>query len=371
MEATGPLAGLRVLDLTSVVMGPLCTQTLGDLGADIVVIERFGGDTNRVMGDGPHPQFSGISLNLMRNKRSLGLDLSQPDGAAAVRKLITTCDALVTTMLPGSLARLGLTYAEVSAIKPDIVYGQAQGFPLGTERADDPAYDDIVQSATGVADVMARVGGEPALVPSIFADKVCGLMLANAVLAALLYRQRTGLGQHVEVPMVDAMRSFVLVEHGAAAIPEPAVGPPGYRRILTPERRPQRTADGWISILPYAQRHYDALLRHGGREPAVDPSHYADGRSRIRHSDELYRAVRAIVVDHPTEYWLEYCSREHIPASAIVTLDDMVGALPLHEHPVAGAYRYIPPAARFSLTPQNLRRPAPMVGGDTAEVIGS
>jgi crotonobetainyl-CoA:carnitine CoA-transferase CaiB-like acyl-CoA transferase len=363
----GPLAGMRVLDLTSVVMGPLCTQMLGDLGADVVVVERFGGDTNRVMGAGPHPQLSGISLNLMRNKRSAALDLGSPDGAAAVRKLIPTCDALVTTMLPGSLARLGLTYPEVRSIRPEIVYAQAQGFPLDSPRADDPAYDDIVQSGTGVADLMSRVGGEPTLVPTIFADKVCGLMLANAVLAALLYRERTGLGQHVEVPMVDAMRSFMLVEHGAAAIPEPPVGPVGYRRILTPERRPQRTADGWIGILPYAQRHYDALLRHGGAEPSVDPAIYADARSRIRHSDELYRAVRAIVIHHPTAYWLDYCSREHIPASPVVTLDEMVQSLPLEQHPVVGTYRHIPPAARFSVTPQDLRRPAPLTGQDTAE----
>jgi crotonobetainyl-CoA:carnitine CoA-transferase CaiB-like acyl-CoA transferase len=370
MQATGPLDGMRVLDLTSVVMGPLCTQMLGDLGADVVVVERFGGDTNRVMGAGPHPQLSGISLNLMRNKRSVSLDLGSPAGRTAIRDLITSCDALVTTMLPGSLARLGLTYAEVAAIRPDIVYAQAQGFPLDTERADDPAYDDIVQSATGVADVMARVVGEPTLVPTIFADKVCGLVLTNAVLAALLYRQRTGLGQHVEVPMVDAMRSFVLVEHGAAAIAEPAAGPVGYQRILTPQRRPQRTTDGWISILPYARRHYDKLLGHEGAPP-VSTDLYADARSRIRHSDQLYQAVRAIIATRPTAYWLEYCSREHIPASRIVTLDELVDSLPIEQHPVAGAYRYIPPAARFSRTPQGLRRPAPLIGQDTGEVVAS
>ncbi len=370
MDVTGPLAGLRVLDLTSVVMGPLCTQLLGDFGADVVVLERLGGDTNRVMGRGPHPELSGISLNLMRNKRSVCIDLAAPAGRAAVRELIASCDALVTTMLPGSLGRLGLTYPEVAAIRPDIVYGQAQGFPLDTERADDPAYDDIVQSATGVADTMSRVGDSPTLVPIIFADKVCGLMLANAVLAALLYRQRTGTGQHVEVPMVDAMRSFMLVEHGAGAISEPPAGPVGYQRILSRERRPQRTADGWISILPYAKEHYEALFRVGGGGQPVDPSSYADGRARIHHSDQLYRAVRAIVIHHTTEYWLDFCSRQHIPASAVVTLDGLVAGLPFEEHPVAGRYRHIPPAARFSVTPQSLRRPAPLIGQHTAEIVG-
>src|SRR5262249_35453894 len=158
----------RVLDLTSVVMGPLCTQVLGDLGADVIVLERLGGDTNRVMGGGPHEQLSGIALNLMRNKRSVALDLTSAEGRAAVRALIPSCDAVVATMLPGSLKRLGLSYDDVCALRPDIVYAQAQGFPLDSDRADDPAYDDIVQSATGVADAMARVTGEPALVPSIF-----------------------------------------------------------------------------------------------------------------------------------------------------------------------------------------------------------
>jgi crotonobetainyl-CoA:carnitine CoA-transferase CaiB-like acyl-CoA transferase len=371
MEAIGPLAGFRVLDLTSVVMGPLCTQMLGDLGADVVVVERFGGDTNRVMGAGPHPELSGIALNLMRNKRSVAIDLRTPEGAATVRDLIGTCDALVTTMLPGSLARIGLAYADVVAIRPDIVYAQAQGYPLDSDRADDPAYDDVVQAATGVADMMARLHGEPTLVPSIFADKVCGLMLGHAVLAALLHRQRTGVGQHVELPMVDAMRSFMLVEHGAAAIAEPPVGPVGYQRILTPERRPQRTADGWIGILPYAREHYEALFTQGDVTDVVETSQYADARSRIANADLLYRVVRTIVATRPTAYWLEFCSRNQVPASPIVSLDDLVAELPIVDHPVAGPYRHIPPAARFSRTPQQLRRPAPLIGQDTADVISS
>ncbi len=371
MNSTGPLAGLRVLDLTSVVMGPLCTQMLGDLGADVIVIERIGGDANRVMGAGPHPELSGTALNLMRNKRSVDVDLRTPEGQAAVRELITTCDALVTTMLPRSLTRLGLTYDDVAAIRPDIVYAQAQGFPLGSDRANDPAYDDVIQAATGVADMMARLHGEPTLVPSIFADKVCGLMLGQAVLAALLYRQRTGLGQHVELPMVEAMRSFMLVEHGAAAIAEPPVGPVGYQRILTPERRPQRTADGWIGILPYSREHFEALFTQGDVGDLVDVARYADARSRIVHADLLYRAVRSVVASRPTAYWLEFCSQNQIPASAIVSLDDLVADLPVVRHPVAGTYRHIPPAARFSITPQQLRRPAPLVGQDTADVLSS
>jgi crotonobetainyl-CoA:carnitine CoA-transferase CaiB-like acyl-CoA transferase len=369
MQAAGPLDGIRVLDLTSVVMGPLCTQLLGDLGADVIVVERGGGDTNRYMGPGPHPQLSGVTLNLMRNKRSVVVDLKTESGRAAVRDLVPTCDALVTTMLPASLARFGLGYRDVVELRPDIVYGQAQGFELDGDRADDPAYDDIVQSATGVADAMARVGDEPTLVPMIVADKVCGLLLAQAVTAALLHRERTGEGQHVEVPMVPAMRSFVLVEHGSGAIAQPPVGPAGYPRILTRQRRPQRTADGWISILPYSKEHYDTLFAHGGRDDLVGDARYADARCRIANSDMLYAAVRGIVATRSTAHWLAFCSREHIPASRLVSLDELVDELPVAQHPVVGPYRYIPPAARFSRTPQRLRRHAPLIGQDTEEVL--
>ena len=365
----GPLHGFRVLDLTSVVMGPLCTQILGDQGADVIVIERPAGETNRVMGPGPHLQFSGVALNLMRNKRSVSLDLKTEEGRAALRRIIPTCDVLVTNMLPGVLARLGVTYPEVAALRPDIVYGQSQGFPLDHERADDPAYDDIMQSATGIADAVRRVNGEPGLVPTLVADKVCAFILAQAVTAALLHRARTGEGQHVEVPMVDAMRAFTLVEHGAGAIAEPRTERAGYPRILTPERRPQPTSDGWINILPYSQVHYDRLFTAGGRDDLVGNPAYADGRARIANSAMLYRAVRGIVAQRSTEEWLEFCSRLNIPVSRVVTLEELVDDLPIVDHPVAGRYRYITPGARLSQTPQTLRRHAPTVGEHTAEVL--
>lgn len=369
MGTEGPLAGIRVLDLTSVVMGPLCTQILGDLGADVIVVERPSGETNRFMGAGPHRALSGVALNLMRNKRSVSLDLKSGTGAASLRRLVSTCDVVVTNMLPGPLARLGLAYDDVAALRPDIVYAQAQGFPLDSERADDPAYDDIVQSASGVADAVARVTGEPGLVPMLVADKVCGLVLAQAVTAALFHRERTGEGQHVEVPMVDAMRAFTLVEHGAGAISEPPVSRSGYPRILTRERRPQRTTDGWINILPYSRLHYDRLFAEGGREDLIGDVSYADGPSRIANSDDLYRAVRAIVAQRTTAEWLAFCASEHIPASRVVTLEELVGELPIAVHPVAGAYRHIPPGARFSRTPQTLRHHAPLVGQHTDQVL--
>lgn len=365
----GALESIRVLDLTSVVMGPMATQILGDLGADVVTVESARGETNRVMGPGPHPQLSGISLNLLRNKRNLAVDLKTPQGREVLMRLAATCDVFVTNLRPAPLARLGATYDDVVRVRSDVVYCQAQGFPTDSGRADEPAYDDIIQSASGVADATHRAYGEPALVPSIFADKVAGLTIVYAVLAALFHRERTGEGQRIEIPMVDAVSAFMLVEHGAGAIPQPALGPAGYARVLTPERRPQRTADGWINVLPYSKEQYDALFTEGGRTDLLGDVRYADGRSRIANSDFLYQQVRAILATRTTRQWLDFCRLNAIPVTAVATLDELVERLPDAAHPAAGSYKQVPPPARMSATPGAVRRPAPLVGEHNREVL--
>ncbi|MCU1502646.1 MAG: hypothetical protein JWM12_2000, partial [Ilumatobacteraceae bacterium] len=247
--AGGPLAGIRVLDLTSVIMGPLATQLLGDQGADVITVERQGTATSRVMGHGPHPQFSGVSLNLLRNKRNVVLDLQHPAGRDLLLRLAATCDVLVTNLRPGPLARLRLAYADVTAVRPDIVYCRAAGFPSDSDRAAEPAYDDIIQAASGLADASRLVHGEPAFLPTLVADKVTGMFIAQAICAALFHRERTGEGQEIEVPMIDAVSAFTLVEHGAGAIDARNPTAAGYPRILSAARRPHPTKDGWVAIL--------------------------------------------------------------------------------------------------------------------------
>ena len=368
-DAAGPLDGIRVLDLTSVVMGPFATQVLGDLGADVITIEASRGETNRVMGPGPHPQLSGVSMNLLRNKRNISVDLKAPEGREVLLRLAATCDVFVTNLRPAPLRRLGASYDDIVAVRPDVVYCQAQGFPTDSTRADEPAYDDIIQSATGVADATRRAYGEPTLFPTIFADKVSGLTITYAILAALFHRERTGEGQRVEVPMVDAVRAFMLVEHGAAAIPQPPLGPAGYQRILTPERRPQPTSDGWIHVLPYHQEHYDTLFAVGGRDDMVGDPRTATGRARIENSDWLYSQVRPIMATRTTEEWLEFCREHNIPATGIVSLEDLVAELPEAEHPLAGRYKVVPPPVRMSASPPSVRRGAPLVGQHNVEVL--
>ena len=367
---SGPLEGIRVLDLSSVVMGPFATQQLGDLGADVITIEDRTGDTNRSMGPGPAPGLSGVALNLMRNKRSVGLDLKAEAGREAFLRLAATSDVVVTNLRPGPLGRLRLTYEDVAAVRPDIVFCQAHGYPSDSDAANAPAYDDIIQSASGVGELFERQGHQPNLLPTLVADKVSGYAIATAVLAAMLHRARTGEGQHVEVPMIDVMRSFLLVEHGAGAIPQPPLDDAGYRRILTPERRPQQTADGWINVLPYIETHYHALFRAGDREDLLDDPRIESRASRIANSDSLYREVAAILRTRTTSEWLAFCEEEAIPATSAARLEDLVADLPVGEHPVGGDYRIIPPPVRYSATPASVRSPAPMPGQHGREVLG-
>ncbi|MGH9134487.1 MAG: CaiB/BaiF CoA transferase family protein [Ilumatobacteraceae bacterium] len=370
-EATpnGPLDGVRVLDLSAVVMGPLATQTLGDLGADVITIESAVGDTNRFMGPGPLAGLSGVSMNLMRNKRSVVLDLKQDAGRAAFLRIAATSDVVVTNLRPGALARLRLAYDDVATVRPDVVFCQATGFPSDSERADDPAYDDIIQSASGVGDLFGRLGMEPMLLPTLVADKVCGITVAGAVSAALFHRQRTGEGQRIEVPMVDVTRAFVLVEHGAGAVPIPSVGGAGYERILTIERRPRPTLDGWISVLPYRRRDFRALFTAGGREDLNDDPRHAGRAQRIKHSASLYRDVAAVLATQRTAFWVGFCREHGIPATEVATLDDLVGELPIAQHPLGGEYRSVPPPVRYGATPASVRRPAPLIGEHGREVL--
>jgi crotonobetainyl-CoA:carnitine CoA-transferase CaiB-like acyl-CoA transferase len=363
------LHGIRVLDLTSVVMGPFATQVLGDLGADVISIEDSTGNTNRAMGPGPVPGLSGVSLNLLRNKRSVGLDLKQGEGRDAFLRLAAGSDVLVTNLRPGPLGRLRLAYDDVRVACPDIIFCQAQGYPSDSEAADAPAYDDIIQSASGIGQLFQRQGFEPSLLPTLVADKVAGLTIASSVLAALFHRSRTGEGQRVEVPMIDVMRAFVLVEHGAGAIAEPPNDVAGYRRILTPERRPQRTTDGWINVLPYTDDHYHALFRAGDRLDLLDDPRIASREARVANSDTLYRDVATILAERTTEAWLAFCAVEGIPATRAATLDEIVATLPMADHPTAGRYRMIPHPARYSATPASVRSPAPLLGQHSREVL--
>jgi crotonobetainyl-CoA:carnitine CoA-transferase CaiB-like acyl-CoA transferase len=365
---SGPLAGVRVLDLTSVVMGPLATQILGDLGADVITVENRDGDINRTMSSGPVRGLSGVSLNLLRNKRNAAIDISQPAGRSALLRVAAGCDVFVTNLRPASLRRAGLEHADIVAVRPDVIYCQATGFASDSDEADKPAFDDIIQAASGVPDLMRLAGLPPALVPMLLADKVCGLVVAYAIIAALFHRERTGQGQRVEVPMIDAMRAFTLVEHGGSAIPRPPRGPAGYPRILTPLRSTVATADGWIALQPHRDEQWTALVLAAGLDELAGDQRLRT-RSLWREPGFGYATLSRVLATKTTAEWLAFCAEHGIPAAPAARLDEVIAALPEAEHPEAGTYKVIPPPARFSATPASVRRPAPLPGQHTTEIL--
>jgi crotonobetainyl-CoA:carnitine CoA-transferase CaiB-like acyl-CoA transferase len=365
-QPAGPLDGVRVLDLTSVIMGPVATQILGDLGADVICVESRDGDINRTMSAGPVRGLSGVALNLLRNKRNVAIDIGSPDGQAALLKIAAGCDVFVTNLRPASLQRAGLDYADVAATAPDIVYCQANGFPSDGPQANDAAFDDVIQAASGVPNLIELAGLPPGYVPMLLADKVCGLVIAYAIIAALFHRERTGQGQRVEVPMIDAMRAFTLVEHGGSAIG--GRGPVGYPRILTPLRGASATADGWIALQPHREDQWTVLLREAGLDDLVGDPRLAY-RSLWREPGFGYATLSRILATKTTAEWLAFCRGKGIPAAAAASVAEIVAALPEAEHPQAGRYKVIPPPARFSATPPSVRRPAPQVGQHTMEVL--
>jgi crotonobetainyl-CoA:carnitine CoA-transferase CaiB-like acyl-CoA transferase len=371
----GALDGIRVLDLTTVIMGPYATQVLGDLGADVVKVETDGaGDTNRVMGGGPHRELSGIALNLLRNKRAVTLDLKHPAGMEAFHRILATCDVFVTNLRPAPLQRLGLAYDDIAPTHPRLVYCQAQGFRTGSGEEDLPAYDDIVQAATGLARLSDATVGTTAFLPSIVADKVAGQTIASAVLAALFHRERTGRGQRVEVPMFDAVMAFNLVEHLSRAAIEGQ--PAGYSRILTSTRGPHPTSDGHVAMMPYTDAHWRRLFAAVGREHLLDEPWFADLRERTLHAERVYGELQAIVRERTTDEWIELCRTEGIPANRVPSMDDILGDAALHrgtvttlDHPVVGPYRSIAPGMILDDCPLSVRRHAPMRSEHTAEVL--
>ena len=370
----GPLRGIRVLDLTAVVLGPYATQTLGDWGAEVIKVEPPAGDLVRSSGVRKHPGMASVFLGVNRNKRSLCLDLKAPEGAEVLRRLVPRVDALVTNVRPAGMARLGFGWERCAALNPRLVYAVATGFGQDGPHRARPAFDEVIQAASGFA---AVVGGDgpPAFVPSLVADKITGMALLSAVLAALLHRERTGEGQLVEVPMLETLASFVAVEHLGGAAFEPPAGPPGYERLK--QRKPVRTADGWMTLLPYTGAHWRAFFAAAGRPELVEALGTDDASTRNANIGAVYAAVAEIARARTTAEWLALCEELDIPATAFTRLEDLpehphlaaVGMFPVAEHPTEGRLRQARPPARFAATPAGVRRHAPRLGEHTAEVL--
>ena len=375
-----PMAGMRVVDLSTVVFGPYCTQTLADLGADVIKIEPPEGDHVRVIGIPAHtPGMGPVFLRLNRGKRSAVWDMKSDVGRLALRRLIATADVLLHNIRPDAVDRLGLGYAEVQSIRPDIIYVHCTGFGLEGPYAGLQAYDDVIQASTGAAALLPRVDGNPAprYLPMLFADKVSGLHATYAVLAALLHRQRTGQGQFVEVPMFEAMASFNSLEHLCNQTMVPPTGPWGYARQLDPDRQPMATADGWVSVAPYMDARWQRFFDAVGRPDVFQRPTLADKDLRRTHMSEMYREMAAILPGRTTADWLALFKRIEVPAMVVQSVGDLpadphvqaVGLFQERQHPTEGSYLAVRQPVRFGGCTLPELRDAPNLGEHGDELL--
>jgi crotonobetainyl-CoA:carnitine CoA-transferase CaiB-like acyl-CoA transferase len=368
------LSGIRVVDLTAMVMGPYCTQIMADMGADVIKVEPPGGDAVRYISVAPTPGMAGVFTNINRGKRSVVLDLNDDEGRVALRALVKEADVFVHSMRFKAIAKLGFSYEDVAAINPRIVYANCYGYSRRGPNGDLPAYDDTIQAECGLPALQKMMTGEPSYVASIVADKVTGLTTLYATVMALFHRERTGEGQEVEVGMFETMASFVLVEHANGAMFTPPLGPANYPRAVAPNRRPYRTRDGYISALIYNDKQWSSFIE--AVQPPWAGEHLVTLAQRARQIDTVYARLADVFKERSTREWLELLHGLGIPAAPLRTPDelfenphlDAVGFFEIVDCPY-GQVRFPGVPTWFSRTPGRVAGPAPELGADTRQVL--
>ncbi|MGW0519214.1 CaiB/BaiF CoA transferase family protein [Crossiella sp. NPDC003009] len=374
--ATGPLDGVRVIDLSTVVMGPYAAQIMGDLGADVIKIESPA-DTARVGHYRTTPGMTPLHLNVNRNKRSVALNLKDETERATALALIGTADVVITNMRPGALSRLGMNYEALAEANPGLIYAHAQGFRGDSDLAGHAAYDETVQAASGLVDIANRALGKPVYLPTILADKVSSLTIVYSVLAALVHRDRTRQGQRIEVPMTDTLLAFNLVEHLAGHVFEPPQGETGFALSMTKGHQAVRTQDGFACVIPYNPQNFRDFFAAAGRpELAADPRVNGQAVDSADH-EALAALIEECAPALTTAEWAEVCAKHSIPMAPVLELDRAHEdpyvrdghLLDTVEHPTEGPIRAIGIPVRFAATPGSIRRLAPVPGQDTAEVL--
>jgi crotonobetainyl-CoA:carnitine CoA-transferase CaiB-like acyl-CoA transferase len=374
----GPLAGVRIIDLTSVMMGPYATMILGDYGADVIKVESPEGDVMRHAAPMRHPQMGAMYLQGNRNKRSIVLDLKKPGGRDALLRLAAAADVFVHNVRPAAMGRLKLGADDLLAVNPRLVYASLHGFGERGPYAGRPAYDDLIQGMTALPALTGKVAGEPRYSPATIADRIVGLNAVHAILAALLHRERSGEGQSIEIPMFETMAQFVLGDHMAGRSFDPPIGPPGYSRLLSPDRRPYRTSDGYICALVYTDRQWSAFFSiiEGDDEGQRDPR-LTSIKTRTENYDFVYSWFSAVMKTRTTAEWMQLFEQADIPHAPLHDLDSLiddphlaaVGLLQSIEHPTEGTLRVAGPAATWSRTPPSIRHYPPRPGEHGAEIL--
>jgi crotonobetainyl-CoA:carnitine CoA-transferase CaiB-like acyl-CoA transferase len=375
---SGPLTGIRVIDMTMNVMGPYASQILGDMGADICKIEPPEGDTLRGIGPSRSKGMGPYFLHLNRNKRSLALDMKKPAAAGVLARLLRQADVLLYSFRPKAMARLGASYEEVAAINSRIIYCGAFGFGQDGPYAARPAYDDLIQAAIGLPVLQSRGVDEPTYVATAIADRAVGMAAASSVGMALYYRERTGRGQAIEVPMFETMTQFVMGDHLYGLTFEPPLGKAGYVRMTDPRRRPYRTRDGYIGVLVYNNKQWGRFFALAGRPDMASDPRFASMSSRTQNMGALYDFLNEIFLAKTTAEWAALLSEADIPAAPLNTpdglLDDQhmrsIDFFKLYDHPSEGMIRVMGIPQTWSESQPEIARHAPRVGEHTGELLG-
>ncbi|GLQ06357.1 CaiB/BaiF CoA transferase family protein [Sneathiella chinensis] len=373
----GCLDGIRIVDLSTVILGPWATQMLGDMGADVIKVETPGGDTTRNSGPKQNDGMGSLYLGVNRNKRSVVVDLRTEEGREALFKIVGTADVFLHNMRPKVAKKLGLDYERFAEAYPDLIFCATYGFRKDGPMADKPAYDDIIQAACGIADLQTVTADQPRFVPTIVADKTTAYNVVSAILAGLLNRERGGGGQSIEVPMFETLVDYVMVEHLYGAAFEPHKGPMGYERLLNVERRPYATKDGYLAVLPYTDANWRDFFDVAGMPEMKDDPRFVDLATRTRYSEEIYQLLGEIVATRTSADWQRDLDTKGIPVQPVLTKEMLLEDEQLHasgfwrleDHPTEGTLRMTDPPIRFSKTPSTIRRLAPHLGEHSAEIL--
>jgi crotonobetainyl-CoA:carnitine CoA-transferase CaiB-like acyl-CoA transferase len=374
----GPLSGLTILDLTTVLMGPYATQIIADMGANVIKVESPDGDIVRQIGPGRTPGMGGMFLNTNRGKRSIAIDLKHPDGRDALLRLAGKADAIVYNVRPQAMGRLGLGYETLAKANPKIVYVGVFGYGQNGPYASKPAYDDLIQGASTIPSLMAISGDDtPRYVPITMADRVVGLMAVNAILGGLMHQQRTGIGQRIDVPMFESMTDFVLIDHLGGLTYDPPLDHGGYARLLSRYRRPYKTSDGYICALIYNDKHWRCFFTAIGQPEFLQQPRFANHAARHAHIDDIYQEVGHIFLGRTTAEWRELLEREDIPVMPMHTLETIlddphlaaVGFFKAVDHPVEGRIRQMQVPSSWSVSQPEPGGPAPTLGEHGGDIL--
>jgi crotonobetainyl-CoA:carnitine CoA-transferase CaiB-like acyl-CoA transferase len=374
----GPLQGVKVIDMTTVLMGPYATQMLGDYGADVIKIESLDGDVTRLIGPTLHPGMGPVFLNTNRNKRSIALDLKKTGGREAVLRLIKSADVLIYNVRPQAMARLQLGYDVVASINPRLIYAGVFGFGQDGPYAAKPAYDDLIQGATALPALMAQTGdGVPRYVPNALVDRIVGLTAVGAICASLVHRDRTGRGQRLDIPMFETMAGFVMGDHMGGLTYEPPLDKGGYARHLSRDRRPYKTADGYICVIVYNDKQWASFFEATGRDDLRHNPVFSTFAGRATNIDTVYAELARIFETRTTAEWLDLLTKADIPVMPMHDLESILqdphlvttGFFPVVDHPSEGKIRSMKASAQWSDTPVETKRLAPRLNEHGGEIL--